>query len=77
MKTIHDPRYKELIERLVALRKQKGITQEQLATRLGRLRTYIVKIERADCKIDILLLRDWIRALDSDPAEVLSSLTWW
>lgn len=77
MKTIHDPRYKELIERLVALRKQKGITQEQLATRLGRLRTYVVKIEHADCKIDILLLHDWIRALDSDPSEILSSLTWW
>lgn len=55
MKTIFDPNYRRLISWLVSERKNKGITQPQLAVILGfPSQSYISKIETFERKIDVV-----------------------
>ena len=54
MKTIYDMRYRSMINWLIAARKNKGLSQEQVATKLGVPRTRITKIESFDRRLDLL-----------------------
>ena len=64
MSSIHDPRYRKLIQKLIAIRELKKITQVELATSLEKNQSYIAKVENYDRRIDILELYDWLKALD-------------
>ena len=77
MKTIHDPRYRELIKQLVALRESQGVTQVDLSGRLGKPQSYVAKIENFDRRLDVVELADWVLALGVSPNSVLDALTWW
>ena len=68
MSSIHDPRYRKLIQKLIAIRELRKITQVELATSLGKNQSYIAKVENYDRRIDILELYDWLKALD-EPIE--------
>lgn len=54
MKTIYQDRYQILITELIRIRKDKGLTQAQLAQKLDKPQSYIAKIEAKDRKLDIL-----------------------
>lgn len=54
MKTIYQDRYQILITELIRIRKDKGLTQAQLAKKLDKPQSYIAKIEAKDRKLDIL-----------------------
>ena len=43
MKTIYDPRYRSMIKWLIEVRKKQGLTQVQVATKLGVPRTRITQ----------------------------------
>ena len=64
MSSIHDPRYRKLIQKLIAIRELRKITQVELATSLEKNQSYIAKVENYDRMIDILELYDWLKALD-------------
>ena len=64
MSSIHDPRYRKLIQKLIAVREFRKITQVELATSLEKNQSYIAKVENYDRRIDILELYDWLKALD-------------
>ena len=64
MSSIHDPRYRKLIQKLIAVRELRKITQVELATSLKKNQSYIAKVENYDRRIDILELYDWLKALD-------------
>ena len=68
MSSIHDPRYRKLIQKLIAIRELRKITQVELATSLEKNQSYIAKVENYDRRIDILELYDWLKALD-EPIE--------
>jgi transcriptional regulator with XRE-family HTH domain len=53
-KAIHDPRYLELVARLRSAREQSGISQTQLAARLGKPQSYISKVENGEKRLDII-----------------------
>lgn len=77
MKSIHDPRYLQFVEQLIALREGRGITQTQLAQALGKPQSYVAKIENLDRRIDVVELADWLRALDTPPTQLMDQLAWW
>ena len=54
MKTIYDPRYRNMIKWLIEARKKQGLSQEQVAVKLGVPRTRITKIESFDRRLDLL-----------------------
>ncbi|TMS45874.1 helix-turn-helix domain-containing protein [Acinetobacter lwoffii] len=64
MSSIHDPRYRKLIQELIAIRELKKITQVELATSLKKPQSYVAKVENFDRRVDIIELYDWLNALD-------------
>jgi two-component sensor histidine kinase len=66
--------YKRLLgQRTRALRRSRGLTQANLAERLGITQEYLGKIERGLASPSFPLLLDLSRVLDTEPAELLGS----
>lgn len=63
---LRDPRYRRLIELLVAARKAKGLTQRDLAALSGRSQQYIGRYETCDREIGIFEVLDMAAYLDVD-----------
>jgi transcriptional regulator with XRE-family HTH domain len=62
--------YKKLGKRIKYLREEKGITQEQLAEKVGLSLDFIGKIEVAISKPSVDTLIKIIKALDVEPFEI-------
>ena len=52
-KTIYNPQYRRLIDRLRSARKQAGITQREASFRLGATRSWVGKIETCELRLDV------------------------
>lgn len=73
MSSIHDPRYRNLIKKLIQIREFKNVTQVELAASLKKPQSYIAKVENLDRRIDVLELHDWLVALDAHLVDFLES----
>lgn len=74
MKTIHNTRYQALLTLLLEARVEAGLTQKELATKLGRPQSFVSKTENAERRLDVIEFMDVCRGLDADPHELLISL---
>jgi transcriptional regulator with XRE-family HTH domain len=72
--SVHHPRYVALRDHLKALRDRAGLTQVQIAERLGLDQSYISKIERGERYVDVLFYVDWCKACKVKPAKAITSL---
>lgn len=63
-KSIYSREYTLFLELLRTIRLEAGITQEQVAARLGKKQTFVSKCERGERRLDIVELRSWSRALN-------------
>ena len=63
MRSIHDPRYQDLIKKLIELRESKNVTQVELAQRLGKPQSYVSKVEILERRLDVIELTDWLAAM--------------
>ena len=70
-KTIFDKRYKAMIDSLVSIRKKRGISQRELANKLGRAHSYIGRIETFERRLDVIDLINISRALRLKNKEIL------
>ena len=57
--------YIEFAAQLVVARKACGLTQNQLAEKLGRPQSYIAKIERVERRVDVIEFLELLDALDT------------
>lgn len=57
MSSIHKEEYRLLIKALVRARKAAGLTQEEVADKLGVHQSFISKIESCQRRIDVLELK--------------------
>ena len=48
----YDPRYQAMLKRLCKARKEAGVTQEQVAERLGLVQPLVSRLEAGERKID-------------------------
>lgn len=55
-KSIHSDEYRAFLTLLRRVREEAGLTQVDLANRLGVTQTYVSKCERGDRRIDVLEL---------------------
>ena len=62
-KSLHTPGYRKFRELLRAARDDAGMTQEQLAKKLGEGQDFVSKCERGVRRLDVVELRQWCRAL--------------
>ena len=63
-----------VIESLIAARKKLGLTQLEVAQRLGKPQSYIAKIEGKDRKFDVVEFGALYEAIHQDPSELIRVL---
>ncbi|WP_084652755.1 helix-turn-helix transcriptional regulator [Mesorhizobium sp. WSM1293] len=73
-KSLRSPRHQRFLNQLRSLRKAQGLTQEQLAEKLGRRQSFVAKYEGGERRLDVIEFLDVTAALDTDPCEILLSL---
>lgn len=69
--SVFTQRHQEFIQFLVAARKAAGVTQVELADRLGRPQSFVSKVERGERRIDVIEFCQVAEALGRDPSELL------
>jgi transcriptional regulator with XRE-family HTH domain len=72
--TLHDANYRAFVSHLAALRKRLGVTQADLAQRLGKPQSFVSKTERFDRRIDPEEFRAIAVALGVDPASEFTAV---
>jgi hypothetical protein len=73
-KSLHTPAYDAILVLLRKMREDAELTQEEVAKRLSRTRTYVTKCELGERRIDLLEWIEFCRACRFDPAVFLARL---
>jgi transcriptional regulator with XRE-family HTH domain len=55
-KSIYTEKYKAFLERLSHARKEKGLTQVEVANLLGKHQSYVAKCESGERRVDVIEL---------------------
>jgi transcriptional regulator with XRE-family HTH domain len=63
-KSIHSTSYAVFLKVLKKAREDAGLTQAQLAQRIGETQTFISKCERGERRVDVVELRTFCHAFD-------------
>src|SRR5258708_26054018 len=71
-KSVHPRAYKVLRERLVAARHAAGLTQQELADKLGRRQSFVAKYERGERRIDLVELLEIATVLNADARRIIA-----
>lgn len=73
-KSLHRPRYRAILLLLKRMRNEAGLSQEQLAAKLKRPRTYVTKCELGERRLDVLEWLEYCRACGAEPADFLKRI---
>ena len=73
-KSLHTPEYAALIRVLVETRKESGLTQQDVADRLGKPQSYIAKLEGGERRLDVVEFAALANALHSDPLSLFKDV---
>lgn len=73
-KSIFSAKYTRFREMLVAARKAHGMTQLDLALKLGRKQSYVSKFERGERRLDIVEFLEVAEALEIDVLRFVEQL---
>lgn len=66
-----DPAYRFIVKALVDGRKNAGLTQTALAERLGKLQSYVSKVELHERRLDVIEFGRYANAIGLDPCQML------
>ena len=73
-RSVFTGRYERLRKLLVGARKAAGLTQAELAAKLGRPQSYVSKYERGERRLDVIEFLEVTKALGAEPEAVLRRL---
>ena len=71
-KSLFSSEYTALVGLLREVRQASGITQEQIAEKLGAKQSLVSKVERGERRLDVIELRRWVLALGVSFPEFLA-----
>ena len=74
-KSLRSQDHAHLIAMLKAERKRAKLTQQQVADQLGVPQSYVAKYEGGERRLDVLEYIAVVRAIGSDPVELLGRLS--
>lgn len=74
MKSIYSESYRVLLNRISKARKDAGITQAELAMKLGRPQSFVSKIESGERRIDVIEFLQIATLVGFDPFSLLQGL---
>lgn len=73
-KTLRSARHRKLIELLVEARERSGLTQSELASRLGRYQSVVAAIEGGGRRVDLVEFLEIADALEIDATLVVNAV---
>lgn len=73
-KTIFTGAHRHLVDVLIETRKAAGMTQTDLAKKVGKDQTFISLIERGQRRVDVLEFVALAKAMGQDPVEFLAEV---
>lgn len=65
-KSIHTKEYAVFVERLKAARLEAGLTQTQVAKKIGRPQSHISNVESGQQRVDVVELKRFAKIYDKD-----------
>jgi transcriptional regulator with XRE-family HTH domain len=71
-KSIFTREYRVFTQALRAARNRAGLTQIQLAKKLGITQSYLSKVERGERRLDLVQVRTWCQALGMSLAQFVA-----
>jgi transcriptional regulator with XRE-family HTH domain len=74
MKSIYSQPYRTLLDRIAASRKDAGITQAELANKLGRPQSFVSKIESGERRMDVVEYLHFAKHIGFDPCVLMQEL---
>lgn len=72
-KSIYDDEYRRLIGLLRSERQAAGLTQQQVADRMGRPQSFVAKVEGCERRLDVVEFLHICRAIGVDPRNFIRS----
>ncbi len=72
--SVYTDAYSTLVDVLVSHRRRSGLTQAELAERLGRPQSFVSKVEQRQRRVDVIEFCAIARALGVDPAKLFGEL---
>lgn len=73
-KSVFSGEHVHVVQVLIEARRVAGLTQAELARRIGKDQTFISLIERSQRQVDVLEFYALARAMDADPVELYRRL---
>jgi len=70
-KSVFTDAYASLVDEIIALRRQKGVSQVELAQRLGKTQQFVSSIERRVRRLDVIELYALVQAIGGDPEKLV------
>ena len=61
-------------ELLLATRKKNGVTQAEVAKRLGRPQSFVAKVENGERRLDMVELVSYARAIGAEPLAIMQTV---
>jgi len=73
-KSIYSARYGAFLKLLIKARQNAGLTQTQLAQKIGETQTFVSKCERGERRIDVIELHTFCRAFGVSLRQFVAAL---
>ena len=75
MRSVFNAEYKQLLRQLAAARKNAGITQQEIASKLKKPQSFVSKYERGERRLDVIEFLAITRAIGIEPFAFLRELS--
>jgi len=73
-RSLRTPGHRALMQVLIETRKEAGLTQEDLARKLGRPQSFVAKVETGERRLDVVEFVEWFGALQAEPTVAIASI---
>ena len=74
-KSTHTRQYRVFLDGLIQARKDAGLTQQQVADKLGRPQSFIAKYENGERRLDVVEFLEIANLLDADPHGMIDAIS--
>ena len=74
MKSVFTEEYGRFLTRLIEARRQNGLSQQQLANKLGRPQSFISKYEHGERRLDVIEFMEIARGIGFTAADLIADL---
>lgn len=74
VKTLGSARHKALIAYLIEARERAGLTQTELAEKLGEYQSFVARLESGQRRVDVVELLELAEILKFDPESAINAI---